>query len=89
MRIDAPIFTGSFSLNGSTLQNLSAVSTTGSNTFVGNQNVQGFLSNFVNKLVIFNIFKTFGNGPMGRIEGYLCLVYLCGPDHLRNNYKRV
>jgi len=44
MRIDAPIFTGSFSLNGSTLQNLSAVSTTGSNTFVGNQNVQGYIS---------------------------------------------
>jgi hypothetical protein len=44
MRIDAPIFTGSFSLNGSTLQNLSAVSTTGSNTFVGNQNVQGYVS---------------------------------------------
>jgi len=44
MRIDAPIFTGSFSLNGNTLQNLSAVSTTGSNTFVGNQNVQGYIS---------------------------------------------
>jgi len=44
MRIDAPIITGSFSLNGSILQNLSAVSTTGSNTFVGNQNVQGYVS---------------------------------------------
>ena len=44
MRIDAPIITGSFSLNGSTLQNLSALSTTGSNTFVGNQNVQGYIS---------------------------------------------
>ena len=44
MRIDAPIFTGSFSLNGNTLQNLSAVSTTGSNTFVGNQTIQGYIS---------------------------------------------
>jgi hypothetical protein len=44
MRIDAPIFTGSFSLNGSTLQDLSSVSTTGSNAFVGNQTIQGFVS---------------------------------------------
>ena len=44
MRIDAPIFTGSFSLNGNTLQDLGSVSTTGSNAFVGNQTIQGFVS---------------------------------------------
>ena len=44
MRIDAPIFTGSFSLNGNTLQDLRSVSTTGSNAFVGNQTIQGFVS---------------------------------------------
>jgi hypothetical protein len=44
MRIDTPHITGSFDLNGSVLGNLATLSTTGSNTFVGNQNVQGYIS---------------------------------------------
>ena len=42
MRIDAPIFTGSFSLNGSTLGSLTSVATTGSNTFLGGQSATSF-----------------------------------------------
>jgi hypothetical protein len=42
MRIDAPIFTGSFSLNGSTLASLTSVATTGSNTFLGGQSATSF-----------------------------------------------
>jgi uncharacterized protein (DUF2147 family) len=42
MRIDAPIITGSFSLNGSTLGSLASVATTGSNTFLGGQSATSF-----------------------------------------------
>ena len=42
MRIDAPIITGSFSLNGSTLGSLTSVATTGSNTFLGGQSATSF-----------------------------------------------
>jgi hypothetical protein len=42
MRIDAPIFTGSFSLNGNTLGSLASVATTGSNTFIGGQSATSF-----------------------------------------------
>jgi hypothetical protein len=44
MRIDAPIITGSFSLNGDTFNDLGAYTTTGSNTFVGNQSIVGAVS---------------------------------------------
>jgi hypothetical protein len=44
MRIDAPIITGSFSLNGDTFQDLGAYTTTGSNTFIGNQIIEGTIS---------------------------------------------
>jgi hypothetical protein len=44
MRIDAPIITGSFSLNGDTFQDLGAYTTTGSNTFIGNQSIVGAVS---------------------------------------------
>jgi hypothetical protein len=44
MRIDAPVITGSFSLNGDTFQDLGAYTTTGSNTFVGNQSIVGAVS---------------------------------------------
>ena len=44
MRIDAPIITGSFSLNGDTFNDLGAYTTTGSNTFIGNQSIVGAVS---------------------------------------------
>ena len=44
MRIDAPIITGSFSLNGDALIDLNILTTTGSNTFVGNQSIVGAVS---------------------------------------------
>jgi hypothetical protein len=44
MRIDAPIITGSFSLNGDTFNDLGAYPSTGSNTFVGNQSIVGAVS---------------------------------------------
>ena len=44
MRIDAPIITGSFSLNGDALIDLNVLTTTGSNTFIGNQSIIGAIS---------------------------------------------
>ena len=44
MRIDAPIITGSFSLNGDALIDLNLLTTTGSNTFIGNQSIIGAIS---------------------------------------------
>jgi len=44
MRIDAPIITGSFSLNGDTFNDLGAYTTTGSNTFIGDQSIVGAVS---------------------------------------------
>jgi hypothetical protein len=44
MRIDAPIITGSFSLNGDTFNDLGAYTTTGSNTFIGDQSIVGAIS---------------------------------------------
>jgi len=44
MRIDSAIITGSFSVNGDTFNDLGAYTTTGSNTFVGNQSIVGAVS---------------------------------------------
>ena len=44
MRIDSAIITGSFSVNGDTFNDLGSYSTTGSNTFVGNQSIVGAVS---------------------------------------------
>lgn len=44
MRIDSAIITGSFSINGDTFNDLGAYTTTGSNTFVGNQSIVGAVS---------------------------------------------
>ena len=44
MRIDNPIITGSFSVNGDSLLDLNTLTTTGSNTFVGNQSIVGAVS---------------------------------------------
>jgi hypothetical protein len=44
MRIDSAIITGSFSVNGDSFNDLGSYSTTGSNTFVGNQSIVGAVS---------------------------------------------
>jgi hypothetical protein len=44
MRIDSAIITGSFSVNGDTFNDLGVFPSTGSNTFVGNQNIVGVVS---------------------------------------------
>ena len=44
MRIDSPIVTGSFSVNGDSLLDLNTLTTTGSNTFIGNQSIVGAVS---------------------------------------------
>jgi hypothetical protein len=44
MRIDSALITGSFSVNGDTFNDLGSYSTTGSNTFVGNQSIVGAVS---------------------------------------------
>lgn len=44
MRIDSAIITGSFSVNGDTFNDLGAYTTTGSNTFIGNQSIVGAVS---------------------------------------------
>ena len=44
MRIDSAIITGSFSVNGDTFNDLGAYTTTGSNTFVGDQSIVGAVS---------------------------------------------
>jgi hypothetical protein len=44
MRIDAPIITGSFSLNGDALIDLNILTTTGSNAFIGDQTITGSLA---------------------------------------------
>jgi hypothetical protein len=44
MRIDSAVITGSFSVNGDTFNDLGSYSTTGSNTFVGNQSIVGAVS---------------------------------------------
>jgi hypothetical protein len=44
MRIDSAIITGSFSVNGDTFNDLGSYSTTGSNTFVGDQSIVGAIS---------------------------------------------
>ena len=44
MRIDSPIITGSFSVNGDSLLDLNTLTTTGSNTFIGNQSIIGAIS---------------------------------------------
>jgi hypothetical protein len=44
MRIDSAIITGSLIINGDTFGDLAAYTTTGSNTFVGNQSIVGAVS---------------------------------------------
>jgi hypothetical protein len=44
MRIDSAIITGSFSVNGDAFNDLGAYTTTGSNTFVGDQSIVGAVS---------------------------------------------
>ena len=44
MRIDSAIITGSFSVNGDTFNDLGAYTTTGSNTFIGDQSIVGAVS---------------------------------------------
>ena len=41
MRIDGPQITGSFSVGGTSITDLTSLATTGSNTFKGNQTVSG------------------------------------------------
>jgi len=77
MRIDGPQITGSFSIGNTTFPDVSALATTGSNTFVGNQVISGSIVSTTTTLISGSsqvlsgtgIFSSSAQLPSGIISG--------------------